>query len=241
MQSNNKSLYQNGLRVQRIFANFIIIVRGFGFVAYATLMKIFIVEKNLKSMRIKYLACKNRKLSNLTPFPLLKSLQQIKEVHCQSRNMNEEVLRDGMNPVPKTQAPRRPVVFAWMTQQSIAEETIIFIPHILEFLEQTLEPIPSTIPQPKSNTSNTMFAMDLDTNVTSTVTNYAYTSFPVDVIVTSSCSRRHSASPVCQCPESSACSSCPHWTLFFSSKRAEVNYFPWHMAYFLLLYFFLIY
>ncbi|KAG8228088.1 hypothetical protein J437_LFUL000087, partial [Ladona fulva] len=33
-------------------------------------------------------------------------------------------------------------LFAWMTLQSIPEETIIS-PHILEFLEQTLEPIPS--------------------------------------------------------------------------------------------------
>lgn len=33
-------------------------------------------------------------------------------------------------------------LFAWMTLQSVPEETIIS-PHILEFLEQTLEPIPT--------------------------------------------------------------------------------------------------
>lgn len=33
-------------------------------------------------------------------------------------------------------------LFAWTTLQSIPEETIIS-PHILEFLEQTLEPIPT--------------------------------------------------------------------------------------------------
>lgn len=33
-------------------------------------------------------------------------------------------------------------LFAWMTLQSVPEETIIS-PHILEFLEQTLEPIPA--------------------------------------------------------------------------------------------------
>lgn len=32
-------------------------------------------------------------------------------------------------------------LFAWMTLQSVPEETTIS-PHILEFLEQTLEPIP---------------------------------------------------------------------------------------------------
>lgn len=42
--------------------------------------------------------------------------------------------------------PRRPGIkkaslFAWMTLQSVPEETIIS-PHILEFLEQSLDPIP---------------------------------------------------------------------------------------------------
>lgn len=41
-------------------------------------------------------------------------------------------------------------LFAWMTLQSIPEETIIS-PHILEFLEQTLEPIPSTLQQAKTS------------------------------------------------------------------------------------------
>jgi hypothetical protein len=36
-----------------------------------------------------------------------------------------------------------------MTLQSIPEETIIS-PHILDFLEQTLEPIPSTLQQAKT-------------------------------------------------------------------------------------------
>lgn len=53
-------------------------------------------------------------------------------------------------------------LFAWMTLQSVPEETIIS-PHILEFLEQTLEPIPT---KPHFNTSGkflrcypTVFAM----------------------------------------------------------------------------------
>jgi len=43
-------------------------------------------------------------------------------------------------------------LFAWCTLQSIPEETIIS-PHILEFLEQTLEPIPSSL-QTKSAFAN---------------------------------------------------------------------------------------
>lgn len=39
-------------------------------------------------------------------------------------------------------ASKKAALFAWITLQSIPEETIIS-PHILEFLEQTLEPIPT--------------------------------------------------------------------------------------------------
>uniref|UniRef100_A0A182XZU0 Bridge-like lipid transfer protein family member 1 C-terminal domain-containing protein n=1 Tax=Anopheles stephensi TaxID=30069 RepID=A0A182XZU0_ANOST len=45
--------------------------------------------------------------------------------------------------VSRKLASKRATLFAWMTLQSIPEETIIS-PHILEFLEQTLEPIPSS-------------------------------------------------------------------------------------------------
>uniref|UniRef100_A0A182JTV4 Bridge-like lipid transfer protein family member 1 C-terminal domain-containing protein n=1 Tax=Anopheles christyi TaxID=43041 RepID=A0A182JTV4_9DIPT len=45
--------------------------------------------------------------------------------------------------VSRKLASKRATLFAWMTLQSIPEETIIS-PHILEFMEQTLEPIPST-------------------------------------------------------------------------------------------------
>lgn len=45
-------------------------------------------------------------------------------------------------PSAKKQGIKKASLFAWMTLQSVPEETIIS-PHILEFLEQTLEPIPA--------------------------------------------------------------------------------------------------
>nr|XP_029728397.1 transmembrane protein KIAA1109 homolog isoform X7 [Aedes albopictus] len=68
---------------------------------------------------------------------------------------------------------KRATLFAWMTLQSIPEETIIS-PHILEFLEQTLEPIPSKTISVPSNPVNLQMLEN----------NYAvYASFPVDVVV----------------------------------------------------------
>ncbi|XP_021700280.1 uncharacterized protein KIAA1109 isoform X7 [Aedes aegypti] len=68
---------------------------------------------------------------------------------------------------------KRATLFAWMTLQSIPEETIIS-PHILEFLEQTLEPIPSKGLSVPSNPVNLQMLEN----------NYAvYASFPVDVVV----------------------------------------------------------
>ncbi|XP_053696625.1 bridge-like lipid transfer protein family member 1 [Sabethes cyaneus] len=68
---------------------------------------------------------------------------------------------------------KRATLFAWMTLQSIPEETIIS-PHILEFLEQTLEPIPSKVISAPSNPVNLQM---LENNYA------AYASFPVDVVV----------------------------------------------------------
>ncbi|XP_055600491.1 bridge-like lipid transfer protein family member 1 isoform X3 [Uranotaenia lowii] len=68
---------------------------------------------------------------------------------------------------------KRATLFAWMTLQSIPEETIIS-PHILEFLEQTLEPIPSKALSVPSNPVNLQM---LENNYA------AYASFPVDVVV----------------------------------------------------------
>lgn len=71
---------------------------------------------------------------------------------------------------------KRASLFAWMTLQSVAEETIIS-PHILEFLEQTLEPIPF---KTEGFATNNPVNMDL---LQENYNYVAYASFPVDVIV----------------------------------------------------------
>lgn len=100
------------------------------------------------------------------------------KLHYQSKTLPDETASprlsacDGLvgNPVRKA-GLKRASLFAWMTLQSIPEETIIS-PHILEFLEQTLEPIPKL-----SAPSNPV-------NIDLLQSNYvAYASFPVDVIV----------------------------------------------------------
>ena len=71
---------------------------------------------------------------------------------------------------------KRASLFAWMTLQSVPEETIIS-PHILEFLEQTLEPIPF-------KTEDIISASPNPVNIDLLQENYVtYASFPVDVIV----------------------------------------------------------
>ncbi|XP_065331514.1 bridge-like lipid transfer protein family member 1 isoform X1 [Cloeon dipterum] len=174
------------------------------------------LKHNPSSSRLKFLNSNVTSLVDLTIFHV-PGLDV--KVHYESRNMNEDYsycAREGF----RKPSVKKASLFAWMTLQSIPEETIIS-PHILEFLEQTLEPIPSTIPQPKTNTSNTMFAMDLDTNMTSTVTNYAYTSFPVDVIVyfhMQPSSFRFSCLPVSRVE---CMLKLPSLDIVFSSKRAE--------------------
>ncbi|XP_075153247.1 transmembrane protein KIAA1109 homolog tweek isoform X1 [Haematobia irritans] len=74
---------------------------------------------------------------------------------------------------------KRASLFAWMTLQSIPEETIIS-PHILEFLEQTLEPIPTKAEQSSGSQTPSNNAVNLDILPANYVT---YASFPVDVIV----------------------------------------------------------
>lgn len=105
-------------------------------------------------------------------------------------------------------------LFACMTLQSVPEETIIS-PHILEFLEQTLEPIP-----PKTNfsaTGTSILSSDPDINYG----NYVYASFPVDVIVyfhMQPSTFRFSCLPVSRVE---CMLQLPSLDIVFSSKRAE--------------------
>lgn len=107
-------------------------------------------------------------------------------------------------------------LFAWMTLQSVPEETIIS-PHILEFLEQTLEPIP-----PKTNFSSTANSslINSDQDITN-YGNYVYASFPVDVIVyfhMQPSTFRFSCLPVSRVE---CLLQLPSLDIVFSSKRAE--------------------
>lgn len=90
-----------------------------------------------------------------------------------------------MMSVMKKSSSKKASLFAWMTLQSIPEETIIS-PHILEFLEQTLEPIPSKTNFQNGGQTNAMFPlenMESSWAATAASTNYVSASFPVDVIV----------------------------------------------------------
>lgn len=130
--------------------------------------------------------------------------------------------------VPTAMSTRPPHVkkaslFAWMTLQSIPEETIIS-PHILEFLEQTLEPIPQTAQskQPSAvNSGPTPF--ELSEGAASVATyNYVYaSSFPVDVIVyfhMQPSTFRFSCLPVSRVE---CMLQLPSLDIVFSSKRAD--------------------
>lgn len=106
------------------------------------------------------------------------------KLHYQSRTVMEVLdshathrAADG-NAGNRRLGSKRASLFAWMTLQSIPEETIIS-PHILEFLEQTLEPIP-TKAESNGQQTPTANAVNLDILPTNYVT---YASFPVDVIV----------------------------------------------------------
>lgn len=107
---------------------------------------------------------------------------------------------------------KRASLFAWLTLQSIPEETIIS-PHILEFLEQTLEPLPAS--QFTAPTSNPVNLEMLEHNYV------VYSSFPVDVIVyfhMKPSTFRFSCLPVSRVE---CMLQLPSLDIIFSSKRQE--------------------
>lgn len=125
----------------------------------------------------------------------------------------------------KRPGTKKASLFAWTTLQSIPQETIIS-PHILEFLEQTLEPIPSSVVHAKEvfpSSGHNMFAMDGETGWGSNTAtgNYVYASFPVDVMVyfhMEPSTFRFSCLPVSRVE---CMLQLPSLDIVFSSKRAE--------------------
>lgn len=115
----------------------------------------------------------------------------------------------------RVKGTKKASLFAWMTLQSAPEETIIS-PHILEFLEQTLEPIP--LKTNFSTTESSILSSDQD-NIN--YGNYVYASFPVDVIVyfhMQPSTFRFSCLPVSRVE---CLLQLPSLDIVFSSKRAE--------------------
>lgn len=81
---------------------------------------------------------------------------------------------------------KKATCYAWMTLHSIPEETVI-TPHLLDFLEEALEPIPILVPSRAASQNNLESESNdpkSDNLITSGPAQYAvYGSFPVDVIV----------------------------------------------------------
>ncbi|XP_075226335.1 transmembrane protein KIAA1109 homolog tweek [Lycorma delicatula] len=146
------------------------------------------------------------------------------KVHYESKTLSEE----GEGTAGRKGGTKKASLFAWTTLQSIPEETIIS-PHILEFLEQTLEPIPAQGRSPFPSAVgpvNSMFTMDRDDEMTpgpwiTPGGQYVYASFPVDVIVyfhMQPSTFRFSCLPVSRVE---CMLQLPSLDIVFSSKRAE--------------------
>ncbi|GFU08708.1 transmembrane protein KIAA1109 [Trichonephila clavipes] len=113
---------------------------------------------------------------------------------------------------------KKACLFAWVTLQSIPEEAVVS-PHILDFLEQALEPIPIQL----TKTAPILESSKIEDEGASLVTpsQYAYASFPVDVIVyfrMQPSILRFSCLPISRVE---CILRLPSVDLVFSSKRAE--------------------
>ncbi|XP_039950493.1 transmembrane protein KIAA1109 isoform X2 [Bactrocera tryoni] len=132
--------------------------------------------------KLRYNTSSNAMLSDLTIFHI-PGLDV--KLHYQSRTVTDftentrSMSNDSHHSTARRLGNKRASLFAWMTLQSIPEETIIS-PHILEFLEQTLEPIPTKTPDLSGAQTPSANPVNLDILPTNYVT---YASFPVDVIV----------------------------------------------------------
>ncbi|XP_046477858.1 bridge-like lipid transfer protein family member 1 isoform X1 [Neodiprion pinetum] len=182
--------------------------------------------------RLRYLQHTNVSLVDLTIFHI-PGLDV--KVHYESKTLLEESIsprlstdNNLLNPLSATtlrkSGTKKASLFAWMTLQSIPEETIIS-PHILEFLEQTLEPIPSKTSFHTGGQTNTVFTTENTESsswaATAASGNYVYASFPVDVIVyfhMQPSTFRFSCLPVSRVE---CMLQLPSLDIVFSSKRAE--------------------
>ncbi|XP_015586515.1 uncharacterized protein KIAA1109 isoform X3 [Cephus cinctus] len=189
-------------------------------------------SSSTSASRLKYLQHANVPLVDLTIFHI-PGLDV--KVHYESKTLPEDsmsprVSADNslLNPMSATLlkkfSTKKASLFAWMTLQSIPEETIIS-PHILEFLEQTLEPIPSKTNFQTGAHTATVFSLDNTESTSWAATaasgNYVYASFPVDVIVyfhMQPSTFRFSCLPVSRVE---CMLQLPSLDIVFSSKRAE--------------------
>ncbi|KAJ8982559.1 hypothetical protein NQ317_005030 [Molorchus minor] len=146
------------------------------------------------------------------------SLEDLQFGNVTPPNGAQKIFGGGAVPYGRKSGVKKASLFAWMTLQSVPEETIIS-PHILEFLEQTLEPIPI---KTLSETGESLLPTDQDlTNYG----NYVYASFPVDVIVyfhMQPSTFRFSCLPVSRVE---CLLQLPSLDIVFSSKRAEDELF----------------
>lgn len=154
------------------------------------------------------------------------------KVHYESKIENEEnsspylsIDHSLSSPQARRPSNKKASLFAWITLQSIPQETIIS-PHILDFLEKTLEPIPSTNAHSKDALSSSGHAMfgESGWGESTMQGNYAYASFPVDVMVyfhMEPSTFRFSCLPVSRVE---CMLQLPSLAIVFSSKRAEEEF-----------------
>lgn len=178
-------------------------------------------RRNKDKSRLRYNNPQNSVLIDLTIFHI-PGLDV--KLHYESKTLADEAsprlsMADAANTTSRRYGSKRAALFAWMTLQSVPEETIIS-PHILEFLEQTLEPIPF-------KSDDAMLAATNAVNMDLLQENYvAYASFPVDVIVyfhMQPSTFRFSCLPVSRVE---CLLQLPSLDIVFSSKRQEDDRLP---------------
>ncbi|CAM1304937.1 KIAA1109 (predicted) [Pycnogonum litorale] len=158
------------------------------------------MRTNLSTSRLKYLQLPQQSQQMDYSVFLIPGLDV--KVHYKSKtdNVGDSTFVSGneskQNSAPRKSGVKKASLYAWLTLQSIPEETVI-APHILDFLESALEPIPMpsfSVVNKQTNhnqttsqdTNGSVFTkLDVDSANTSlsVPVQYVASSFPVDVIV----------------------------------------------------------